>query len=247
MRASVLICAVLCASCAAKKPLAKAPPAADPDPPAATDEKVAASDPAKEKQAPAALPTECKQTGEVCTPDSKWVDRLCSGNYPDVALILFQKGSPWTRGYLRGKVKAWNASGGASTNGELEFDEEVLMLRFRGASSGCIQGSGASGNYDALRWDGACVSLAQEEVTLKRAPSPKSAGVEWKLLAPATRDALQADATVDAAYKKRKNECKGATMGEVSRACEVAHKALSRLIVGWVRDGGKVPVPERLP
>ena len=45
-----------------------------------------------------------------------------------VALALFAKSSPWTRGYLKGDVEAWNASGGVSSGDKLLFDEEVIVL-----------------------------------------------------------------------------------------------------------------------
>ena len=43
---------------------------------------------------------------------------------------MFGKGTPWTRGYLRREVEAWNASGGVSSNdSKLALDEEVVTLR----------------------------------------------------------------------------------------------------------------------
>jgi hypothetical protein len=208
----------------------------------------AASDSEKEEAASTELPTTCaKKDGDMCTPPKAFVDRLCQQSNPAAALALFKKGSPWTRGYLRGKTKAWNASGGASDQNELEFDEEVLVLRQRAADLGGMQVSGAGGGFDALRWNGNCVTLSKEEVTLSNPPKPKSAKVEWRLLDDKMRDAMRNDDKVNKAYQARQKECKGATMGTVSDKCVKFDNALSDAIVEYVRNGGEVPKPDKLP
>jgi hypothetical protein len=115
------------------------------------------------------------------------VKELCGGFYPDVALVMFAKESPWTRAYLTRDVQAWNASGGASSADKLVFDEEVLVLFHREVDQGGVVVSGASGGYDVLRWDGSCASLAGEELTQKRPPKAKSARIVWKSLSLAKR------------------------------------------------------------
>jgi hypothetical protein len=137
--------------------------------------------------------------------------------------------------------------GNTNSNGtNLVFDEEILVVGRR-APAGGMQVSGASG-YVALRWDGACVSLDDGEVTLKKPPAPKSALLAWRTIGEKTRDALLADAKVLAAYQKRGKECKGATSGEVTKACETADKALSAAVVDAVRAGAvALPKPEKLP
>ncbi len=220
-------------------------------PPAAAKQSAESDEPkpeAAEAEAGAPLPTECAKPGaEVCTPSRAFADRLCKGNFPSVALVLFKKGSPWARGYMTRKTKAWNASGGASDSDELEFDEEVLVLRHRAVPAGGIQVSGAGGGFDALRWNGSCVTLAKEELTLRNPPKAKHSKVEWRWLDDKIQEALRNDPKVDAAYKERRNECKGATMGTVSLKCVKADAKLSDAIVNYVRDGGSVPVPEKLP
>jgi hypothetical protein len=194
------------------------------------------------------VPTECAKKGEVCLPPEGFVKRLCMDAFPNVALYMFKKDSPWTRGYLRGKTKAWNASGGASDNSsELEFDEEVLILRHRTADTGGMQVSGASGGYDALRWDGSCVTLAKEEVTLKPPPAPKAAHIEWRYIEDPIQEALRTSEKVDEAYKVRRKECKGASTGTVSLKCVKADAKLSELIAEHVRNGGEVAAPQKLP
>ncbi|MCC6217338.1 MAG: hypothetical protein IT376_20945 [Polyangiaceae bacterium] len=213
--------------------------------PASSDAPAAAS--AEPAAAPPGIPTECTANGDVCVPDGKWVTRLCQEVFPGVALVMFAKGSPWTRAYLTRKTKAWNASGGASVEGELEFDEEVLVLRKRAADLGGMQISGAGGGYDALRWDGSCVTLSADEVTLRSPPAARSGPVSWKAIDDGLREALRADPKVDAAYRAHRAECKGVTMGTVSQRCVKADADLQRAIVGAVRSGASLPSPQRMP
>ncbi len=50
------------------------------------------------------LPADCAEKGgKLCLPPMAFVKRLCSGFYPDVALAMLAKGTPWQRGYLRVK------------------------------------------------------------------------------------------------------------------------------------------------
>lgn len=193
------------------------------------------------------VPTTCSKSDGACTPERKWVERLCRATYPSVALALFSKGSPWTRGYLTRKTETWNAAGGASEPVLVDFDEEVIVLLERAANSSGIQVSGASGGYEALRWDGGCITLSKEELTLKRPPQPLAAKVEWRFLDQSTRDALSSDEKIKKAYQDRKKECKGATSGTVSLKCVKADTKLSQVIVDYVRTGGELGKPEKLP
>ncbi len=244
----MLICLGACGGQAAGGAPAKpAAAAARQEPPASA--KASAEAPAEEEQeaAPGSLPEKCTKPGaDVCTPPKGFVDRLCQDTYPGVALAMFRKGTPWTRGYLTRKTKAWNASGGASDSSELAFDEEVLVLRKRGGDPGGMQVSG-SGGYDALRWNGSCVTLASEELTLKLPPQPKSGHVEWRFLGDGIQEKLRESDSVNKAYRARRKECKGATMGSVTLKCQKADGKLSEAIVDYVRSGGEVPKPDKLP
>ena len=200
-----------------------------------------------EAEASGGFPTKCHKGADPCVPPPKFVEGLCSDTYAAVALHMFLPSAPWTKAYLKGKVKAWNASGGVSDNESyLEFDEEVVLLKKRGGPGG-IQVSGAEGGYDALRWDGSCVTLDASEVTLSAPPKPKAAKVEWRFLDEATQNALRESETVTEAYRTRRQECKGAVSGEVSKKCVVADDALSQKIVDHVRSGGALGTPERMP
>ena len=206
-----------------------------------------ATDTEAEDSDAAPIPLVCAAgSSPFCVPNRKFVQRLCMDTFPGVALVMFRKGTPWTRGYLTRKTEAWNASGGAAPQRELPFDEEVILLRKRGSAGG-IQVSGAGGGYDALTWDGACVTLAEEEVTLNVPPRPKTAPIVWRRLDPNLRETMKEDSELREAYRARRRECKGATMGEVSLKCVKADEGLSRAVEGYVRRGGELPQPTKLP
>ena len=221
------------------------PGAAEPE--AAASEASSASGSPKADSAPAAIPTECKKSGRLCLPDQKFTRRMCNDSFPSVALYLFGNGLPFTRGYLTRKTQAWNAEGGASDNTFLEFDEEVLLLAERGSDPNAMQVSGAGGGYMALRWNGSCVTLAKEEVTLDKPPAPKFAKVEWRFLDDNVQAALREDKTINTAVQARRNECKGAVSGDVSLSCVKADDKLTLVLVDYLRKGGKIPVPSKLP
>lgn len=232
---------------------AQAAPPAEPAPAAPTAQEKSA-EPAPDAAAkpsaaaePVSVPTGCVKSGRLCMPDQKFSKRMCNSGSPSLALYLFGNGFGFTRGYLTRKTQAWNAAGGASDNSFLEFDEEVLLLVERGGDASGMQVSGAGGGYEALRWNGLCVTLAKEEVTLDKPPSPKAAKVEWRFLDDNVQAALREDSTINAAVSKRRQECKGAVSGDVSMGCVKADDKLTQVLVDYLRKGGKVPVPSKLP
>lgn len=204
---------------------------------------------AAEDESAVGLPEKCaKQDGELCMPPNSFVKKLCAGDYPSVAAVMFQAGTPWTRGYLVHPVEAWNASGGGSSPEKLATDEEVIMLRHR--SSNLPEGmsvSGASGGYDALRWDGMCVTLEEGHLRFDAPGEPKNARVIWARLDLDMRDALKKDPEVLDAYIEHKKECKGVTMGKVSKACEKVDASFSVLLAKHIREKGGLPPPSKLP
>jgi hypothetical protein len=176
-----------------------------------------------------------------------FVKRFCNGSFPDVALLLVGKETPFVRMYMKGDVDGWNADGGASARARLRFDEEMLVLRRRAPpSNGMVVGSGGAG-YLVMRWDGNCYTLEDGELSPRRPATPRYAPIPWRLYAESTKNALLASPKVLAAYQKRGKECKGAVSGEVSRACEVADGALSAAVVAEIRGGLSIPTPAHLP
>jgi hypothetical protein len=245
-----LACALLgVVACGGGKPASAPVAESEPQQPASAAEHAAPAEgaaPAAEAGEAEHVPTKCAKSGSLCTPDPRFVKRLCNGRYPSVGLFLFSN-SAWTRGYLTRRTQAWNASGGASAGGWVEFDEEVLILYARVADAGGMQVSGAGGSYDALRWDGSCVTLQSEEVTLAKPPAPKYPAIEFRFLDDETQEALRKDEKINLAWRERRKECKGATSGDVSLKCVKADEALTRGVIAFVRGGGPLPEPKKLP
>lgn len=209
---------------------------------------------AKSDEAPeetSGIPTKCaERSGDICLPSNKFAKKMCNGDYPTVAMKLFSAGTPWTRGYLTHETNAWNASGGGSSNEKLKLDEEVLVLRHRKPSGdeGGMQVSGASGGFDALRWDGMCVTLDESELRFDPPQNPRNARLVWTRIEIDTRDALKKDDTVREMYIAYKKECKGVTVGSVSKKCEELDGKLSVVIANYVRTSGEsLPVPKKMP
>jgi len=196
-----------------------------------------------------ALPTECdSHDGGFCTMPAKFVKRLCADNFPTVAVALFSKNAPWTHIYLRQKTKALSASSAGSSNEEMPAGEELIILTYSGSQNlGGMQVSGASGNMEALRWDGSCVTLQVGETAPSPPGKPTNARIVWNTLDNAMRDSLTEDSTVNEAFLKLRRECKGVTMGDVSKKCEEADRQVNAAIVQFVHDGGKLATPSKLP
>ncbi len=238
---------LLSLACGGAPPEATSPtdtpkPAAEPSPDAASTPAKAS---AKVEDDGSAVPTTCETKKDLCLPSPAFAKRLCGGFNPDVALALLKKGTPFTRGYLKANVDAWNASGGVSSADKLAFDEEVLVLFVRENTTG-IQVSGASSSFDVLRWDGTCATLSGEELTFTPAPKPKTAKIVWKDLSEGLQAALLADANIAKLNKTRRDECKGATMGQVSKTCVKAVDKLSEAVILHVQSGGEIPVPAKI-
>ena len=198
--------------------------------------------------AAATLPTACaSESNGACSMPKGFVSRLCAATFPNVALVLFGHGMPFTHAYLTRKTQAWNAEGGASVQDFLEFDEEVLILAARMPPKGGMQVSGAGGGYQAFRWNGSCVTLSSEEVTMRKPPSPKHPRIEWRYLDDGIRDGLRKDPKVDQAVSALKRECHGVSVGDVSKKCVDADGKLGDSIVQYVEDTGDLPEPAKLP
>lgn len=230
----------------------------NPEGPSSTNtpaETTAETKPAGEQDAPAAeedtakIPEACAgDNASACVMPAPFVKRLCSGAYPDLALMFFVKGTPWRRAYLAVKEAApFNGLSGPSSDEKLTFDEELLVLSEKKVDTGGMQVSGAGSSFDLLRWDGTCVTLSAEEVRLVAPSKPKHAIIPWRILEDATQNALLQNEAVAKIASERKKECKGATMGTVTAKCEKADKMLNDLVIDAVRGGTSVPKPSKVP
>jgi hypothetical protein len=194
------------------------------------------------------LPAACTPAADLCLPPRAFVQRLCRDAYTGAALHLFAKGSPFSRGYVRSReVRAVNTLGGFSSDNNLRFGEEVVLLTHTGqAGSGGFQVSGMGG-YDVLRWDGTCATLAEGELAL-RPPGPAGhAPLSWRYIDTNIQNALLLDEGIVEARRQHKKHCHGVSLGRISPACAKAEAELADRIVGAVRAGIALPLPERLP
>jgi hypothetical protein len=195
----------------------------------------------------AELPTQCAAGSSPCLPPGEFVAHLCKDKFPGLALVMLQKGSPWTRGYVRMvSVDPVNTLGGPATTEKLSFAEEVLLLEKHGGGAGGLQVSG-SGGYTVLRWDGTCVNLAQDEVVTYMPAEPKNATIEWKYLDEPLQNALLENKAVSRAREAHRKECMGGVSVGATGPCARAVKSLNTAIVLALRTGLELPAPEKLP
>jgi hypothetical protein len=194
------------------------------------------------------LPTRCTEVGDLCLPPRAFVKKLCQDAYAGVTLRLFDKSSPFSRGYVRSReVRAVNTLGGPSSDQSLRFEEEVLILTYSGGGAdGELQVSGMGG-YAVLRWDGTCASLGEEELGRRAPRSPRHAPLAWKYIDSNIQTALLEDAGVEAARRQHRKHCHGVSLGRLSAECARSEAELSESIVAAVRAGMRLPLPDRMP
>jgi hypothetical protein len=156
---------------------------------------------------------------------------------------MLRGGTPWQRLYMTARMQPFNASGGVSVlDGVLEPGEELIALRRLGSSS-----VSRTEGYEALRWDGSCVTLHDGEFTFDSPQRLRHARVEWPKLSDSIQHALRDDEDVDTAFRVRTKECKGAYFGPVSDRCVVRDQQFVDAIVKYVRSGPELPQPRRRP
>jgi hypothetical protein len=217
-----------------------------PDPEPATAHSAAKHPAGKQKSKAAAraftaagLPARCEKQRWPCMPPKRWVSKLCEDVYPDVALHMFAPGTPWQRFYMLKNADPFNASGGASLMGDkMRRGEEVIALKRNNAQNG-IQTSDIGG-YDVLRWNGACATVHDGEFATKPLSYVEQLGLPMRLT-------LEADPDVGATYEEKRRQCKGISLGRVSADCEDYDKKLVDEVVRYVREGGKLPKPKKVP
>ena len=208
----------------------------------------AVAEEAKQPEAPAEIPSSCDAETtlgktKLCLPESAWAKKLCQSSYPEVALSMFGKSTPWTRVYLAGDVEAWNASGGLTHRTQLAFDEEVIVLaKHAPAASGGIVMTGMQASVDVMRWDGSCVSVMEGEITSKKPPQPKPSSIAFSRLDEATRHALLEAPKV----KKLQADVSKSCSGEKAD-CTKAERAFAAAIADAIRSGTALPSPSRRP
>jgi hypothetical protein len=235
MRVRVMIAASLLAAACGSSP----------EKPAATPTVAAAPKP-KRKAKPPPFPQRCASKRGECLPPAEWVKKLCDDIYPDLALHLFAPKTPWKRLYMLARADAFNASGGMSLVGDqMQPGEEVIALRRRNNDGPLRVGENAG--YDVFRWNGACATIHDGDFTTAMPNEVRHSSIEWRRLGLPLRQALEAEPTIGEVYETRHEKCKGKSMGIVSADCEKYDLMLIDEVVRYVKRGGKVPQPTKLP
>lgn len=251
MRSTYLVLAALVLGCGNSTPPPKDPAdgAETASPDATSAPAASTAEPAAQKEEAVGLPSSCEgSTDKVCLMPAAFVKKLCTGFYPDLTLFLFSPNSPWTRAYVNIKeADPWNSYNGPISDAKLTYDEEVILLAEQKPDLKGMSVSGATGSYDFLRWDGTCATLNISEMTLNKAPKPKTPNIPWRSMEDATKSALEKDEKFAKLVADRRKECKGATIGSVSDKCEKADKLLNAAIVEMIRKGVEIPKPQKLP
>jgi hypothetical protein len=243
-------------SCAGSSPEASAPdnpgPSTSPEAEAspATAEplakKVDEEKPAEPILVAAMPPNECRAEG-ACLPPQEFARAVCKGRFPGLAISLFEKNTPWERRYVKVEsIEPVNTHGGATTSERLAFTEEVLLLRHQSANADGIQVSGAS-DVDVLRWDGTCVTVREEYLSIHRMPTVGNATVNWRYLDEETQKGLLEAKYVNVRYQQQREACRRSSASNLGDACAKATSKLNDAITVAVRGGLELPEPGALP
>lgn len=234
----------------AKDPPPEQAPPAPPDAPAVSNDggRERAQQAAVSGQTAVVLPTACASGAKRCVPPSSFARQLCRGRFPSLALVLFEKHAPWEHLYVRvEEVDPVNSYGGPRSDSQLEFGEEVVLLKHVESNArGGISVSGAS-DVDILRLDGTCATI-REEVLVRYVPGAvKTAPVVWKFLDDETQRALLSDRRVERAQKTERQGCRGMSVNQRDETCARATQALNDAILIALRKGIALPEPGKVP
>jgi hypothetical protein len=141
-----------------------------------------------------------------------------------------------------------NSYGGPRSDSQLEFGEEVVLLKpvEGSAKKGGMSVSGAS-DVDILRLDGTCATI-REEMLVRYVPGAvKSAPVVWKYLDDGTQRALLGDRRVERAQRTERQDCRGMSVNQRNETCARATEALNDAILLALRKGISLPEPTKIP
>lgn len=196
------------------------------------------------------VPSGCDASSPGCTPPRAFAEKVCSSKYPELALFLFSRGTPWQRMYVKAEsVEPVNTYDGERSDRWLAFGEEVIVLREHGpGASQKVVVSGPS-DVDVLRWDGTCATI-RKEMLVSYVPAPMdSVRIIWRYLDADVQQALLADELVVRAQDSERKSCRGSSVKHPSEPCEKAMKRLTDVIVlALKRDKGVVlAMPEARP
>jgi len=229
--------------------VAKAEPAPAPASEEAQAEAARPGPPAPAKNLVGVLPTSC-EGGSSCAPPRDFAAAACKGRYPDMAIAMFERHTPWQRLYLKAEsIEAVNSYGVRSTPEPILFGEEVIVLRDVG-SNGAGAAVASSMDIDVLRWDGTCATVSKEMFVPHQMREVRNAPISWRSLDGYTRGALLKSKYVRMSYEAHKARCKeerSLERHEPEPECERIEGMLNDSITVAVRGGINLPVPQKLP
>ena len=257
MQAIVTVVALTCLSACGSQPspVAPEPPrrvAAPKDPAsrAAPASPEAELTPASNEELTRDVPKSCDAGTPGCTPPRAFAEKVCSSKYPELALFLFSRGTPWQRLYVKAeRVEPVNTYDGERSDRWLAFGEEVIVLREHGADAAQKVVVSGPNDVDVLRWDGTCATI-RKEMLVSYVPAPMdSVRIIWRYLDADVQEALLADELVMRAQDAERKNCRGSSVKHPSEACEKALKRLTDVIMlALKRDKGVVlALPEARP
>ncbi len=196
----------------------------------------------------AELPRNCDREGGACFPPVDFVRALCKKKYPGVAIAMFEKSAPWKHAFVKVKeVAPVNSLGGPTAHVQLEFLEEVLLLRDREVKQRQMIVD-VPNSYDVLRFDGTCATLAEDEfMTKKPYVRPRYAPIIWQQIDVDMRQALTQNPKVDQAAESQTTACRGSFLAGGGEPCKDATQQLARAIVTALSEGLQLPPPSNLP
>jgi hypothetical protein len=136
---------------------------------------------------------------------------------------------------------------GARSDLWLQFGEEVIVLRRRGAGTATgVQISGPT-DVDVLRWDGTCATIRQEMFVSYIPGDMISPRIVWRYLEDPIRESSRKNSAVAAAEVSERRDCRSSSPTKPSPECDKAMKRLTEAIVIAVRLGIELPDPQNVP
>jgi len=244
----LVILATACGSSVAHPPVQAAAELDPPAPPPARTTRAAKSADSEQPLLQAELPHNCMREGGACYPPVDFVRALCKRKYPGVAIAMFERTAPWKHAFVKVKeVAPVNSLGGPTAHVQLEFLEEVLLLRDREVK---LRQSivDVPNSYDVLRFDGTCATLAEDEfMTKKPYVRPRYAPIIWQQIDADMRQALTHSPKVDQAAEAQTAACRGSFLAGGGEPCKDATQQLARAIVTALGEGMQLPPPSNLP
>jgi hypothetical protein len=123
----------------------------------------------------------------------------------------------------------------------------VVLLRHRPyVPRGPIVDAGPD-NYDVLRFDGTCATLAEDEFRVHGPRQPRYAPLVWRHLDAHVREAFSEHKRVQHAQRDQSRQCRGMYIGGGNADCQLASQKLARAIVLALAHGVDLPRPAKLP